>query len=79
MLKRSSDGGLSRSNRLPVPDNWSTSLETPIIHRVVDRAGRKRLIVFSGLYPARMSASEDDGRSWTPLESVGDWGGKVLR
>ena len=45
-----------------MPDNWATSLETPTIHRVVDRKGRKRLIVFSGLYPIRMSVSEDDGR-----------------
>ena len=78
VLKRSPDGGLSWSERLSVPSNWSTSLETPTIHRVVDGRGRKRLIVFSGLYPARMSVSENDGRSWTPLEPVGDWGGIVV-
>lgn len=78
VLKRSSDGGLSWSERLSVPSNWSTSLETPTIHRVADGRGRKRLIVFSGLYPARMSVSENDGRSWTPLEPVGDWGGIVV-
>jgi hypothetical protein len=78
VLKRSSDGGLSWSDRLPVPCNWSTSLETPTIHRVVDSSGKKRLILFSGLYPARMATSEDDGRSWTPLEPVGKWGGIVV-
>lgn len=78
ILKRSSDGGLTWSDRLPVPDNWSTSLETPTIHRVVDAHGKKRLILWSGLYPARLSVSEDDGVTWTPLKAVGDWGGIVV-
>jgi hypothetical protein len=77
VLKRSRDGGLTWSGRLPVPDNWATSQETPTIHRVVDARGKKRLILFSGLYPIRMSVSEDDGETWTPLEPIGDFGGVV--
>jgi len=76
-LKKSTDGGLSWSGRLPVPENWASSLETPTIYRIIDKAGRKRLILFSGLYPCRMSKSENDGESWTPLAPVGDWGGIV--
>lgn len=77
-LRRSTDGGRTWSAPLPVPGNWSTSQETPTIHRVVDAAGRRRLIVWSGLYPARLSVSEDDGANWTPLEPAGDWGGIVV-
>ena len=77
-LKRSTDGGLTWSPRQPVPDNWATSLETPTIHRVIDAHGRRRLIVWSGLWPARLSVSEDDGSSWSPLKAVGDWGGIVV-
>jgi hypothetical protein len=77
VLKRSDDGGLTWSERLPVPENWATSQETPTIHRVIDPRGRKRLIVFSGLYPIRRAVSEDDGRTWTPLEPIGDFGGIV--
>lgn len=78
VYKRSDDGGLTWSDRLPTPENWATSLETPTIHRVVDADGTKRLIVWSGLYPARLSVSEDDGLTWSPLEQVGDWGGIVV-
>ena len=77
ILKRSDDGGLSWSERLPVPDNWSTSLEVPTIHRVIDQRGKKRLILFSGMQPIRMAVSEDDGKSWTPLQPIGDFGGIV--
>jgi hypothetical protein len=78
VLKRSADGGLTWSERRPVPENWATSLETPTIHRVVGKDGTKRLIVWSGLYPARLAVSEDDGATWTPLEPAGDWGGVVV-
>ncbi len=77
VLKRSTDGGLTWSDRLPTPENWATSQETPTIHRVIDREGRKRLIVFSGLYPIRMAVSENDGQDWTALEPIGDFGGIV--
>src|SRR5262245_3956920 len=51
VMKRSTDGGRTWSDRLPTPANWTTSLETPTIHRVVDSSGKKRLILFSGLHP----------------------------
>jgi hypothetical protein len=77
VYKRSRDAGLTWSERLPVPENWSSSLEVPTIHRVVDRAGVRRLILFSGLYPIRMAVSTDDGQRWSPLEPIGGFGGIV--
>jgi hypothetical protein len=77
VMKKSRDGGLTWSDRLPTPESWKTSLETPTIHRVTDRSGKKRLILFSGLYPIRMSISENDGKSWSELMPIGDFGGVV--
>jgi len=61
VYKRSEDTGLTWCERLPTPKSWETSLEVPTLHRTVDASGKKRLIMFSGLYPIRMAVSEDDG------------------
>lgn len=77
VMKRSLDGGLTWSERLPTPANWATSQEVPTIYRTVDRAGKKRLIMFSGLYPIRQAVSEDDGATWSELAPIGEYGGIV--
>lgn len=78
VMKRSTDGGLTWSGRLDVPANWATSREVPTLHRVVDASGKRRLILWSGLYPARLAVSEDDGATWTELKPAGTWGGIVV-
>lgn len=78
MYKRSNDGGLTWSDRLPTPDSWSTSKEVPTLHRVIDANGKKRIIMWSGLYPARMAVTEDDGANWSELKPAGNWGGIVV-
>jgi hypothetical protein len=77
VYKRSTDGGLTWSDRLPTPESWATSQEVPTLFRVVDAEGKKRIIMFSGLYPCRMAVTEDDGATWSEIEPVGDWGGIV--
>ncbi len=78
IMKRSTDGGLTWSGRLDVPASFATSLECPSIHRVIDARGKERLVLFSGLFPARLSMSEDNGESWSELKDIGDWGGIVV-
>ena len=79
VYKRSEDGGRTWSDRLPTPESWATSREVPTIHQVIDpEDGATRLIMWSGLHPARLASSEDNGRTWTELEPVGEWGGIVV-
>ncbi len=78
VYKRSTDQGLTWSERLQVPESWETSREVPTLHRVVDKYGKKRIIMFSGLYPVRLAVSEDDGTNWSELEQAGNWGGVVV-
>jgi hypothetical protein len=78
VYKRSTDGGLTWSKRLPTPKNWATSKEVPTLHRVIGPDGKKRIIMWSGLYPARLAVTEDDGANWSELKPVGDWGGIVV-
>ncbi len=77
VYKRSNDAGLTWTDRLPTPKSWETSLEVPTLHRVVDASGKKRIIMFSGLYPIRMAVTEDDGASWSELNPIGAFGGVV--
>lgn len=78
VYKKSNDAGLTWSERIPTPNSWETSMEVPTLFRVEDKFGKKRVIMFSGLYPTRLAISEDDGSSWSELEPVGDWGGIVV-
>lgn len=78
VLKQTVDNGRTWSDRLPTPENWKTSLETPTLFRLRDpKTGQHRLVLFSGLYPIRTALSEDDGKTWSPLAPVGNWGGIV--
>lgn len=78
VYKRSTDGGLTWSDRLPTPKSWASSREVPTLHRMTGADGKKRIIMFSGLYPVRRAVSEDDGKTWSELEEAGDWGGIVV-
>jgi len=77
VMKRSTDGGLTWSERLPVPASFTTSREVPTIYRIEAPDGARRLILFSGLHPIRRSISEDDGTTWSELEPIGTFGGIV--
>jgi hypothetical protein len=77
VLKRSDDGGQTWSHRLPVPDSWASSLETPTLFRMSRREPDESLILFSGLYPIRAARSTDSGRTWSELQPIGEFGGIV--
>ena len=75
IYKKSTDGGRTWSDRLPTPNSWATSREVPTLHRVIAPDGTRRIILWSGLYPARLAITENNGKTWSELMPVGDWGG----
>ena len=78
VMKRSTDGGQTWSERLPVPASFATSQEVPTMWRVTDPAGKERIVLWSGLHPAKLAHSEDNGATWSELAPAGDWGGIVV-
>ncbi|MBN2311811.1 MAG: exo-alpha-sialidase, partial [Candidatus Hydrogenedentes bacterium] len=71
VLKKSEDGGLTWSERLPVPENWATARNCPCLHRLTGPDGVERLFVFEGNGAMRQSVSLDNGATWTPFEANG--------
>ena len=70
-LKKSTDGGLTWSELLPVPENWKTIRNCPTLHRVVGPDGVERLIVMAGNGAMHQSISLDQGKTFTPMKPNG--------
>ena len=46
ILKKSTDGGKTWSERLPVPESWKTSREVPTLYETEDSRGKRRILLF---------------------------------
>lgn len=72
IMKKSTDGGRSWSDRLPTPSSWADSQETPTVYLVEKPDGTKRIELVSGLPRDdggfRTAYSEDGGQTWTEFE-----------
>lgn len=70
-LKRSDDGGLTWSELLPVPENWSKIRNCPTLHRIVGPDGAARIFVFAGNGAMYQSVSLDEGQTFSPMKPNG--------
>ena len=77
IMKYSSDRGHTWGERLEVPESWSTSKEVPTLYPMIGPDGKERIFMFSGLHPVRIAHSEDEGKNWSELEPIFDFGGIV--
>ena len=71
VLKKSTDGGRTWSERLSVPDNWATATNCPCLHKLTGPDGVQRLLLMEGYGAMRQAVSLDEGETWTPLEPNG--------
>ncbi|HLT94889.1 MAG TPA: sialidase family protein, partial [Membranihabitans sp.] len=73
-LKKSMDGGLTWSNLLEVPDNWSLHANCPPLYLLKDPQGKERLTTYVNRgphgYKMYRAASLDYGKTWSPFEPV---------
>ncbi len=70
VLKRSADGGLTWSDRLPVPESFKGKHNAPSISRLVGPDGKKRLLINTSAPFMQYAISEDDGNTWTDLDRM---------
>ena len=49
----------------------------PTLFQVKNNKGEENIIMFSGLYPIRMASTQDHGKTWSELRSIGNFGGIV--
>lgn len=73
-MKRSDDAGLTWSEMLTLPENWSTVKNAPTIYRLKDPQGMERLFVFGGQGAdgaMHQATSTDGGKTWSPMTSNG--------
>lgn len=73
-IKRSNDGGVSWTELLAVPENWTRSANCPAIYLLPNPAGKTKMMVFAGSGPdKKMQHAEyqPENNTWGPMVSTG--------
>lgn len=73
-IKKSTDGGLTWSELLPVPDSWSNYVNCPCIWHLPTDKAPNRLVIYAQDPETRMmyvTESTDLGDSWSSMQACG--------
>lgn len=69
-LAKSEDGGKTWK-MLSTPADWGNTFNCPSIYLLKDKTGKERLMVFTARPGMSQTWSEDGGKTWTPVRSLG--------
>ena len=69
-LAQSKDGGLTWQ-LMSTPSDWKATENCPSIYLLKDPKGKERLMVFAAKPNMSQTWSEDWGKTWTPVKSLG--------
>ena len=69
-MAKSTDGG-KRWTSLATPADWGTTFNCPSLYNLTDSKGKTRLMVFAARPAMTQTWSEDGGKTWTPVRSLG--------
>ena len=69
-IGRSEDGGKTWTSTR-TPEGWAQLKNCPSIYRLADKKGKERLFVFAQDPLMGMTYSEDEGRTWSAVQSLG--------
>lgn len=69
-MAKSEDGGQTW-NSVAAPAAWNTLVNCPSIYRLMDKKGKERLFVFCQEPLMGYSCSDDGGKSWSDVVSLG--------
>ena len=69
-IARTPDGGRTWDVQ-ESPKEWEGMVNCPSLYLLTDKKGKERVFCFTGQPDMGMSYSEDQGKTWTPAESLG--------
>ncbi len=72
LVKKSDDGGLTWRVIENLPENFKGLQNAPTLHKLTDKNGKQRLIMFVSFPLMMISISEDGGETWCPYRRMFD-------
>lgn len=72
LVKKSNDGGLTWRTIENLPENFNGLQNAPTLHKLTDKNGKQRLVMFVSFPLMMISISQDKGETWSPYRRMFD-------